>query len=170
MYTASKINLAALMVYPRRKTLSIGDFIPDFELYDQEGRLFSTKAHANQPLVIFFYPKDFTPGCTAQVCSFRDYEQEFAATGAKVLGINSGSVKEHQSFVNKHDLNFPLLSDPNHNVRNSFGAPGLFFNRVADRATFVTDAQHRIVFTFKSLTKATQHVNESLNFLQNLDL
>lgn len=158
------------MVYPRTKPLAIGDFIPQFELYDQQGELFSTKDYKNKPLVIFFYPKDHTPGCTAQACAFRNYEKEFAATGAQVIGINSGSVKEHKSFAKKYALNYPVLSDPNHEVRKSFGSPGLFFNRVADRVTFVTDAQHRIVFTFKSLSKATHHVNESLNFLQNLGL
>ena len=158
------------MVYSSLKSLAIGDYIPQFELYDQKGGLFSTKDYKNKPLVIFFYPKDHTPGCRAQVCAFRNYEKEFSATGAQVIGINSGTVKEHNAFAKKYALNYPVLSDPNHEVRKSFGSPGLFFNRVADRVTFVTDAQHRIVFTFKSLSKATRHVNESLNFLQNLGL
>lgn len=157
------------MTNSQKHSLSIGDPIPFFELYDHDANIFSTKQYMNKPLVIFFYPKDHTPGCTAQACTFRDHEAEFAAAGAQVVGINNGSVKEHQTFVRKFSLNFPVLSDPNHSVRKSFGAPGLFFNRVADRITFVTDAQHRVAFIFKSLTKATHHVDQSLNFLQNLN-
>ena len=87
-----------------------------------------------------------------------------------IIGLGYVGLPLAVAFAKKYALNYPVLSDPNHEVRKSFGSPGLFFNRVADRVTFVTDAQHRIVFTFKSLSKATRHVNESLNFLQNLGL
>lgn len=152
----------------RKKPLAIGEAIPAFELTDQDGQTFSSKAHLGRPLVIFFYPKDHTPGCTAQVCSFRDHESEFANAGAVVVGINSGSVSEHKGFAEKYRLNFPVLSDPGHKVRKSFGAPGLLFNMVADRITFVTDEDHKVAFIFKSMTKATDHIDESLNFLKKL--
>lgn len=153
---------------PRNTPLTVGEPIPSFELFDQDGQLFSSETFKGKPLVIFFYPKDHTPGCTAQACSFRDHESEFAAVGAQVIGVNSGSVKEHKGFVDKYKLNFPVLSDPGHKVRKSFGTPGLLFNMVADRITFVTDEQHRVAYVFKSMIKATDHIDESLNFLQNL--
>ena len=153
---------------PRKTPLSIGEAIPSFELFDQDGQTFSSEDYQGKPLVIFFYPKDHTPGCTAQACSFRDHESEFAAVGAQVIGVNSGSIKEHKSFVEKYNLNFPVLSDPGHMVRKSFGAPGLLFNMVADRITFVTNEKHEVAFIFKSMTKATDHIDESLNFLKNL--
>jgi len=153
----------------RNKPLVIGEAIPQFELQDQHGQNFSSESFKGKPLVIFFYPKDHTPGCTAQACSFRDHESEFASVGAQVIGINNGSVKEHNGFSEKYKLNFPILSDPNHRVRKSFGAPGLLFNMVADRITFVTDADHKVAYIFKSMTKATDHIDESLNFLKNLN-
>lgn len=148
--------------------IQIGDRIPSFVLQDQNGQEFNSDEHLGKPLVIFFYPKDHTPGCTAQACSFRDHESEFAEAGALVIGVNSGSVKEHAGFASKYNLNFPVLSDPGHEVRKSFGSPGLLFNRVADRVTYVTDKDHKVVYTFKSLSKATDHVDESLNFLKGL--
>lgn len=148
--------------------IQVGEPIPSFTLQDQEGKEFNSDDYAGKPLVIFFYPKDHTPGCTAQACSFRDHESDFAATGAVVVGVNSGSVKEHAGFVKKYNLNFPVLSDPGHKVRKSFGSPGLLFNQVADRVTYVTDKDHKVVYVFKSLSKATDHVDESLNFLKTL--
>tara|TARA_B100000900_G_scaffold251191_1_gene213993 strand:+ start:462 stop:935 length:474 start_codon:yes stop_codon:yes gene_type:complete len=153
---------------PRDIPLTVGESIPPFEMIDQDGQVFSSEAYTGKPLVIFFYPKDHTPGCTAQVCSFRDHESEFTAVGAQVVGVNSGSVKEHKGFAEKYKLNFPVLSDPGHKVRKSFGTEGLLFNMVADRITFVTDEQHKVAFVFKSMTKATHHIDESLNFLKKL--
>ena len=109
---------------PRNTPLTVGEPIPSFELFDQDGQLFSSETFKGKPLVIFFYPKDHTPGCTAQACSFRDHESEFAAVGAQVIGVNSGSVKEHKGFVDKYKLNFPVLSDPGHKVRKSLARPG----------------------------------------------
>ena len=148
--------------------IAVGERIPAFELLDQNGELFKSDDFLGTPLVIFFYPKDHTPGCTAEACSFRDYESEFIEVGAKVIGVNSGSVKEHLGFSEKYELNYPILSDPGHKVRKSFGSPGLLFNTVADRVTYVCNEKHEVVYIFKSMTKATDHVHESLNYLKNL--
>jgi peroxiredoxin Q/BCP len=118
--------------------------------------------------VIFFYPKDHTPGCTAQACDFRNYESDFQAVGAQVIGINDASVESHKGFADKYSLNYPILSDPGHKVRKSFGAPGLLFNTVANRITYVTDENHRVVYIFKSLMRAMDHVEESLSYLKSL--
>ncbi|MGB2445615.1 MAG: peroxiredoxin, partial [Schleiferiaceae bacterium] len=89
-------------------------------------------------------------GCTAQACSFRDYESAFQAAGAQVIGINDAEVIMHRSFTDKYDLKYPVLSDPDHVVRKSFGAPGLLFNTVANRITYVTDSSHKVAYIFKS--------------------
>lgn len=148
--------------------IQVGERIPSFELMDQNGQSFKSDDYLGKPLVVFFYPKDHTPGCTAEACSFRDSESEFSEAGAVVVGVNSGSVKEHKGFADKYQLNFPVLSDPGHEVRKSFGSPGLLFNTVADRVTYVTDKDHKVAFIFKSMTKATDHVEESLEFIKKL--
>ena len=149
------------------KPINVGDALPAFTLFDQNNQPLSTTDLQGQPLVIFFYPKDHTPGCTAQACDFRNYESEFQAAGAQVIGINDASVASHRGFADKYNLTYPILSDPGHKVRKSFGAPGLLFNTVANRITYVTDENHRVVYIFKSLLRATDHVEESLSFLKS---
>ena len=153
---------------PLHKALDIGDRIPDFELQDQHGQWVKREDFEGKPLVIFFYPKDHTPGCTAEACSFRDFESEFQAAGAQVIGINDAEVSMHKSFADKYALTYPVLSDPGHIVRKSFGAPGLLFNTVANRITYVTDGSHKVAYIFKSLFRANDHVSESLEFVKKL--
>ena len=153
---------------PLHKAVEIGDRIPDFELFDQHGQCIRRVDFHGIPLVIFFYPKDHTPGCTAEACSFRDYESEFQAAGAQVIGINDAEVSMHKSFADKYDLKYPLLSDPGQLVRKSFGASGLLFNTVANRITYVTDDSHKVAYIFKSLFRANDHVYESLDFIKEL--
>lgn len=150
------------------KPINVGDALPAFTLFDQNNQPLSTTDLQGQPLVIFFYPKDHTPGCTAQACDFRNYESEFQAAGAQVIGINDASVASHRGFADKYNLTYPILSDPGHKVRKSFGAPGLLFNTVANRITYVTDENHRVVYIFKSLMRAMDHVEESLSYLKSL--
>lgn len=153
---------------PLHKAVEIGDRIPDFELFDQHGQCIRRVDFHGKPLVIFFYPKDHTLGCTAEACSFRDYESEFQAAGAQVIGINDAEVSMHKSFADKYDLKYPLLSDPGQLVRKSFGASGLLFNTVANRITYVTDDSHKVAYIFKSLFRANDHVYESLDFIKEL--
>jgi len=148
--------------------IKVGDELPTFTLLDQNNQPLSTTDFQGKPLVIFFYPKDHTPGCTAQACDFRNYEREFQAVGAQVIGINDADVLSHRGFAEKYNLTYPILSDPGHKVRKSFGAPGLLFNTVANRITYVTDENHRVVYIFKSLLRATDHVEESLFFLKSV--
>ena len=150
------------------KPINVGDALPAFTLFDQNNQPLSTTDFQGQPLVIFFYPKDHTPGCTAQACDFRNYESEFQAAGAQVIVINDASVASHRGFADKYNLTYPILSDQGHKVRKSFGAPGLLFNTVANRITYVTDENHRVVYIFKSLLRATDHVEESLVFLKSM--
>ena len=148
--------------------IKVGDLLPAFALLDQNNQCVHSSDFKGRPLVIFFYPKDHTPGCTAQACDFRNYESDFQAVGAQVIGINDASVESHKAFADKYSLNYPILSDPGHKVRKSFGAPGLLFNTVANRITYVTDENHRVVYIFRSLMRATDHVEESLSYLKSL--
>ena len=162
------LTLILISAMAAKAQIKIGDRIPSFELTDQQGNTFRSDDHIGTPLVVFFYPKDHTPGCTAQACSFRDHETEFAEAGALVVGVNSGTVEEHSGFAQKYELKYPLLSDPGHAVRKKFGSPGLLFNQIANRVTYVTDKDHKVVYIFKSLSRATDHVSESLKYLKSL--
>lgn len=104
--------------------LSIGDKAPDFKGKDQDGNTLSLEQFKGKKLVLYFYPKDNTPGCTAEACNIRDNYQEFLKKGYAVVGVSADSEKSHQNFISKYDLPFPLLSDPEKEVIKSYGAWG----------------------------------------------
>ena len=129
--------------------MNIGDTIPSFLGYDAEGRRVEASAFAGRPLIIYFYPKDNTPGCTAEACSLRDGYDELCERGYEVIGISKDSSASHQRFAAKYALNFTLLSDPDTEVNQAFGvwqkkkmAGREYMGTV--RTTFITDADHRI--------------------------
>lgn len=105
-------------------TLTIGDMAPDFTLQDDAGQSVTLSQLRGQTVVIFFYPKDDTPGCTTQACGFRDNYQALIASGAQVLGISPDDVKSHAKFKQKFNLPFPLLADINHTVCEAYGVWG----------------------------------------------
>lgn len=145
--------------------LVIGDMIPVFSLQDQEGKLFHmSDVLGKKSVVIFFYPKDFTPGCTKEVCSFRDAYDEFVEVGAEVIGISGDSTKSHRDFSGKHKLPFTLLSDPGGRVKQLFGVSNdwLF---IPGRETFVADDTGRLLLHFDSMD-ATTHIEKALNALK----
>jgi len=102
--------------------VQIGDKIPEFSLLDQNGVKRSNKGLKN-PLVLFFYPKDDTPGCTIEVCGFRDKYDLFKVLGAQVWGVSNGSTSSHLAFANKNKLQYPLLCDKNDSLRKTFKVP-----------------------------------------------
>lgn len=148
--------------------LSVGERAPDFTLQDQEGTETSSAALREQGcVVVYFYPKDDTPGCTAQACSFRDSFADFQEAGAQVLGISSDSVASHQAFSTKHNLPFRILADSQGQVRAAFGVPktlGLLDGRV----TFVIDRDNVIRHTFSSQLRARKHIAEALAVVRRL--
>ena len=103
--------------------LQIGDRIPFFVAKNSNGDSFEVKNYFGQSLVIYFYPKDDTPGCTIQACTFRDQYQDFKDLGAEVIGISSDTVQSHQKFINQYKLPFILLSDFDKKIRKLFGVP-----------------------------------------------
>lgn len=147
--------------------LKIGSIIPSFVLPDQNGNLFnidSVKGKKN--LVIYFYPKDDTPGCTAQACSFRDQFEVFQEADAVIIGISGQSVKSHREFAQKHRLSFTLLSDEGNKIRKQFGVPTNFLGLLPGRVTYVADKTGKIIYIFNSQTQATKHVDEALRILR----
>ena len=149
------------------KTLKIGDDIPVFSLKDQNDSLFNSKEFVGKMvLVIFFYPKDESSVCTKEACSFRDNFNNFTKAGAMVIGINSGTVESHKSFIKNHQLPFTLLSDPDNKVLKMFGVKKKFF--ITGRETFVIDKTGKIVFTYDSFTNGPAHEKEALEFIRSM--
>jgi len=152
-----------------KNNLTTGDQIPHFELKDQDNRLFNVSEHLGKhPLVIYFYPKDDTPGCTAEACSFRDQYEDFTVHKAKVIGISSDSVQSHKDFAEKYRLPFTLLSDPDEQVRKQFGVPGSFLGVFPGRVSYVVDEEGIIQNVFNSQSKAVQHVEEAIKQLKTM--
>lgn len=150
-------------------SLEKGEKIPQFELKDQEGNVFKSEdIVGKKPAIIYFYPKDFTPGCTKEACNFRDSYEDFKEVGAEVIGISNDSEKSHLKFSKKYNLPFILLSDANGRVRKKFGIKKSLLGLVPGRETFVIDKDGRIIFKFNSLD-ASKHMKKALNAIQKLD-
>ena len=145
-----------------------GEKVPHFQLKDQDGNEFDSKTVVGKkPVVIYFYPKDFTPGCTKEACSFRDSYEDFKEAGAEVIGISNDSEKSHAKFAKKHKLPFVLLSDSNGKIRKKFGIKKSLLGLVPGRETFVINAEGNVMFKFNSLD-ASKHMNKALNAVKKI--
>ena len=144
--------------------LAPGSKMPDFILEDQHGNQFDSAAPRNNHLVIFFYPKDYTPGCTAQICGFRDEYEEFQSVRADLIGISWDSTKSHQRFSKTFGLPFPLLSDPQRKVHRLFGVGKQLFGLVSKRVIFVVDTNNTIVMVNEDLGTGS-HIRKALKLL-----
>ena len=143
-----------------------GDPVPDFELPAQDGTPVRLSEELTRgPVVLFFYPKALTPGCTKESCHFRDLEAEFAALGAVRLGISADPGDRQRQFSEKHGLDFPLLSDADRTVARQFGVkrPGPLFNK---RATFVIGTDGRLLAAIHAEIDMAKHADEALNVLR----
>ena len=150
--------------------IKIGNSIPAIVLKDQNGDLFDLQAKtAGKNVVLFFYPKDDTPGCTAQACSFRDQFQDFADANAVVIGISGQSVESHKQFAEKHNLTYTLLSDEGNTIRKKFGVPTNFFGLLPGRVTYVIDKTGKVIYIFNSQTKVNEHVEKTLSILKEIN-
>ncbi len=146
--------------------LNTGDLVPDFTLSDQSGTPRSLESLlADGPVVLFFYPKAMTAGCTKESCHFRDLAGEFAAVGAHRVGISADRVDKQAAFDAKHSLGYPLLSDPDRAVAKLFGVkrPGPIMNK---RATFVIGTDRRVLSAISSETNMDVHADQALDVLR----
>lgn len=153
--------------------VKVGELAPDFTLQDQDGRFVSLSDFEHQNhVVLFFYPKDFSPGCTKQVCSFRDNYEDFTDQGAVVIGISSDSIASHKGFLEQHQLPFTLLSDPKGQVRALYGATKGFGLRaralLPGRYTFLIDTNRLIRHIFTSEINMQKHIDEALRGLKEI--
>jgi len=124
--------------------LKVGDKVPEFSAKDQDGNTINLSDYKGKKLVVFFYPKANTPGCTAEACNLRDNYKELQDQGFELLGVSADSEKKQSNFKNKYEFPFPLLADEDHTVINTFGVwgPKKFMGREYDgihRTTFVID-------------------------------
>lgn len=143
---------------------------PLFSLKDQDGNLVELKSFlGKKTIVLFFYPQDETPGCTAEACSFRDNYIGFQAHNAQVIGISSDSEASHQQFRAKHTLPYPLLSDPNGEVALSYGVKKRF-GFLKDRVSFVIDPEGVIRHAYSSQLQVHKHIDECLRAVQQIHL
>ena len=146
-------------------SIQIGDKLPHFTAVKQDGTAFDSNSIQNKPVVIYFYPKDNTPGCTTQACSFRDAYQDFQDLGAEVIGVSGDSVSSHQNFQQKHKLPFILLSDSDRKLRKLFGVPTALFGLVPGRVTYVFDASGKAIYIFDNMS-AKNHIIKALDSIK----
>ena len=146
--------------------LKIGDQIPKFSLQDQNGYRRTSDQFKNS-LVLFFYPKDDTPGCTIEACGFRDKYDLFKILGAEVWGISNGDIKSHLKFANKNRLQYPLLFDKNNVLRKKFGVPkSLGF--IEGRVTYIINSKGIIIHIFEDLLNGPAHIKEAIRALKKI--
>ena len=148
--------------------LQKGDVVPNFTSIDTKGNPFdSTSIVGKKPVVIYFYPKDNTPGCTAQACSFRDQYEDFLDMGAEVIGVSGDDQDSHQKFTSKYRLPFLLLSDSNKKIRKLFGVPTSLFGMLPGRVTYVIDTNGVIQYVFNSMLSG-QHIPKALSAVKKI--
>lgn len=149
--------------------VGVGDRFPDFTLPDQSGKPFAlSETLGKGAVVLFFYPKDGTAGCTQEVCSFRDASDDFRAAGATVAGISSDNATSHERFAAQHGLGYPLLSDVGGALRKKVGVPRAMLGLVEGRVTYVLDSTGTVRHCFESMVGATKHVVEALATVRSL--
>ncbi len=145
--------------------LRLGEQAPDFELLDQDDKIRRLSEFKGRWLVVFFYPKDHTPGCIREACRFADEHAAFRALGAEVLGVSGDTPQSHLSFALACRASYPLLSDPDRVMRDAWKVPHLF-GRLSGRSTYVLDPQGVVRFVFDSRAHAESHPLLALRFLQ----
>lgn len=148
--------------------IQVGDVVPQFSAVDAQGNLFdSASVIGKKTVVLYFYPKDNTPGCTAQACSFRNQYEDFLDLGAEVIGISSDGLASHQKFTAQYQLPFLLLSDTDKKIRKLFGVPTAFFGLLPGRVTYVIDAKGVVQMVFNSML-AGQHIPKALEAIKKI--
>jgi len=149
-------------------SIKVGDKAPDFTLPSQSGEEVRLSDRlGDRVVVLYFFPKDGTPGCTAEACAFRDSYEVFTEAGAEVIGVSSDSVEAHVEFAGQHKLPFTLLSDQGGQVRKSYGVPSVL-GLLPGRVTYVIDRQGTVRLTFNSMTRISRHIDQALDMVRQL--
>jgi len=163
--------IAISLVYPGQpmNKIAVGSKVPEFKLLDQNGQEFDIKnVIGKSKLVIYFYPKDETSGCTKEACAFRDQFEVFKRADAVVIGISAQSAESHMNFAKHHNLPFTLLSDPDKTVSKLFGVRNNLLGALPGRVTYVADKSGKVVYIFESQTEPTRHVDEALRIIKEM--
>ncbi|AOC90317.1 thioredoxin-dependent thiol peroxidase [Bacillus amyloliquefaciens] len=153
-------------------TIEIGQAAPDMELVNDSGEEVSLTDFKGKYVVLYFYPKDMTPGCTTEACDFRDQHESFAGLNAVIIGVSPDSRDKHEKFKQKHDLPFQLLVDDEHKLAEAFGVWKLKKNfgkeyMGIERSTFLLDKEGRLVKEWRKV-KVKDHVAEALRELEQI--
>jgi peroxiredoxin Q/BCP len=157
-------------LYNKRKYMpTVGELVPDFTLQDQEGKSHTLSQYRGKKVVLYFYPKDMTPGCTVQAEGMRDSMNDLEAKGIVVLGVSVDDVKSHKKFVEKHNLNFPLLADTDKKVVEEYGVwkeKSMFGKKYMgiQRDTFLIDEDGKLIQHFKKVNPL-KHAEQVLEVL-----
>jgi peroxiredoxin Q/BCP len=141
--------------------ITVGQPAPDWQLPDTSGQLVSLQQFRGQWVVLYFYPKDDTPGCTAEACAFRDSYEEFQNAGAVVIGVSGDDTPSHERFKSKYNLPFILVSDANNQLRRTYGVPATF-GLIPGRVTYVIDPEGVVRLVFDSQFDFRAHVDKAL--------
>ena len=150
--------------------IQIGDKCPIFTLHNQHNEKVNIEDYfGKKNLVIYFYPKDDTPGCTKEACSFRDQFEVFQSMETEVIGISSDSPAKHKEFAETHRLNFILLSDQDKAVRKAFGVPSSLFGLLPGRVTYIIDKNATVRGIYNSQTDPHGHITKALETLKGLE-
>ncbi|MER8009421.1 peroxiredoxin [Streptomyces sp. NPDC094149] len=147
--------------------INVGDKVDDFELPDESGTVRKlSELLADGPVVLFFYPAALTAGCTAEACHFRDLAAEFAAVGARPVGVSGDSVERQQEFAGRHTLGMPLLSDADGTIRERFGVKRGFSLAPTKRVTFVIGQDGTVLDVVRSELRMNTHADRALEALR----
>ena len=151
--------------------IKVGDEAPDFHFTHKNGSAVNLKDLRRQKaVVLYFYPRDETPGCTAQACSFRDAYEDFVQAGAEVIGVSEDTQASHESFASHHRLPFTLVSDADGALRKSYGVPRSFLGLAPGRVTYVIDREGIVQHVFDSQLQAKRHIAEAMDVVKRLSV
>jgi thioredoxin-dependent peroxiredoxin len=156
------------MGFRTRDKVVAGSLAPNFTLPSQSGKVVSLRDFlGKKPVILYFYPKDDTPGCTKEACAFRERYEDFRELNAEIIGISSDSVESHRSFAAEHELPFTLLSDEGGKVRKLYGASSTF-GLIPGRVTYILDEEGVVRHIFSSQLGVEKHIEEALEALRSM--
>lgn len=148
------------------REIEVGDDLPEFSLKNKNNELVLSQNWLGSPVVVYFYPSNFTRFCTAQACSFRNHFDDFKDLEVRVIGISKDSVESHRKFATEYKLPFTTLSDSDNQVRNLFGVPKGTLGLGPGRVTYVFDAKGKLAFKYQAEYKSKEHMKKALEVIK----